>query len=230
MAEQPIVAALSPEGVEVEQGKTYYWCRCGRSKDQPFCDGSHKGTDLTPLKWTAEQDDKVYFCRCKATADAPFCDGSHSKLDVAVGDALPESDSARQSEDDDSDSRPPKAEPTTEEPTVARIHAMARHGLKQSGPQGEVAAMGVPRTDLPHWDDLQLLAAQLARRPLDEDAAVDTRLVIGPRAQAPGARDSAPGHRHELWRPVLRGPHGPGPRGRAGRDRHLLRRRWVHGR
>ncbi|MGY6553050.1 MAG: glutamate synthase-related protein [Wenzhouxiangella sp.] len=185
MSDRPIVAALSPKGVKVEEGKSYYWCRCGRSKDQPFCDGSHKGTDITPLKWTAEKDDKIYFCRCKATNDAPMCDGTHSKLDVGVGDAVPEASSADAADNDNADDQAPKAEPTPEEPTVARIHALARHGLKQSGPHGEVAAMGVPRKDLPHWDDLQLLTAQLARRPLEEGAEVDTRLVIGPRAKRP---------------------------------------------
>ncbi|TVS11748.1 MAG: glutamate synthase [Wenzhouxiangella sp.] len=185
MSERPIVAALSPKGVEVEKGKSYFWCRCGRSKDQPFCDGSHKGTEFTPLKWTAEKDEKVYFCRCKATGDAPLCDGTHSKLDAEVGDPVPKDSKDDDDEDEDSENQAPEAEPTPEEPTVARIHALARHGLKQSGPHGEVAAMGVPRKDLPHWDDLQLLTAQLARRPLEEGAEVDTRLVIGPRAKRP---------------------------------------------
>ena len=184
MSDQPIVAALSPKGIEVEKGQTYFWCRCGRSKDQPFCDGSHEGTGITPLEWTAEKDEKAYFCRCKATGDAPLCDGTHSKLDVEVGDEVPSSDD-RDDDDDGDENSPPEPEPTPEEPTVARIHALARHGLEKSGPHGEVAAMGVPRKDLPHWDDLQILTAQLARRPLEEDAAIDTRLVIGPRAKRP---------------------------------------------
>ncbi len=193
MTDSAIVAALSPKGVEVEKGKTYYWCRCGRSGDQPFCDGSHEGTGITPLEWTAENDEKVYFCRCKATGDAPFCDGTHAKLDVEVGDPVPEDSAKDQGSDDESDdesgeeseNRAPQAEATPEEPTVARIHELARHGLDNSGPHGEVAAMGVPRKDLPHWDDLQILTAQLARRPLAEDAEVDTRLVVGPRAKRP---------------------------------------------
>ena len=185
MSKAPIVAAKSPQGVEVESGKSYYWCRCGRSKDQPFCDGSHKGTEITPLKWTAEKDDKVYFCRCKATGDAPFCDGTHSKLDVAVGEEVPQDSADEGSENGDSDNVAPQAEPTPEEPTVARIHELARHGLARLGPHGEVAAMGVPRKDLPHWDDIQILTAQLARRPLADDAEVNTSLVIGPRARRP---------------------------------------------
>ena len=59
MAEPPIIAARSPAGVDVEKGKTYYWCRCGRSGDQPFCDGSHKGTGITPLEFEAEESKTV---------------------------------------------------------------------------------------------------------------------------------------------------------------------------
>ena len=80
MAETPIIARKTPYPVEVEAGKTYFWCSCGRSSNQPFCDGSHKGTGLEPLKHTAEADGKLFFCGCKATAKRPLCDGSHSKL------------------------------------------------------------------------------------------------------------------------------------------------------
>lgn len=69
----------TPFAVEVEEGKTYFWCACGRSKAQPFCDGSHNGTDFTPVKYTAEKSDTVYFCGCKATNNQPLCDGSHNK-------------------------------------------------------------------------------------------------------------------------------------------------------
>jgi len=183
MADKPIVAALSPKGVEVEKGKTYYWCRCGRSKDQPFCDGSHEGTGITPVEFTAKANEEVYLCRCKATGDQPFCDGTHAKLDVEVGDPLPDSVLGR-SDDDDHDSAP-EAQATPEEPTVERIHEMARHGLENTGPHGKTVAMGVPRSKLPDWNDIQILTAQLASKPLEEDAEVDTRLVIGPRAKRP---------------------------------------------
>ena len=182
MAEKPIVAELSPAGVEVEAGKTYYWCRCGRSSDQPFCDGSHKGTGIEPVAWEAEKDEKVYFCRCKATGDQPLCDGTHSKLDVEKGDEVPDRDNGNDNADDNG---APSAEATPEEPTVARIHELAKHGLDKTGHHGEMVAMGVPRKDLPHWDDIQILTAQMARRPLADDAAVATRLVIGPRADKP---------------------------------------------
>ena len=77
---KPIVAAKEPFAVEVEAGKKYFWCTCGRSAKQPFCDGSHKGTSFTPLMWEAESSGTKYFCGCKATDRQPFCDGSHSLL------------------------------------------------------------------------------------------------------------------------------------------------------
>jgi CDGSH-type Zn-finger protein len=76
----PRIAQKAPYPVEAEAGKTYFWCACGESKNQPFCDGSHKGTSFTPVKVTAEEGKKLFFCGCKASAKAPFCDGSHSKL------------------------------------------------------------------------------------------------------------------------------------------------------
>ncbi|HZV98491.1 MAG TPA: CDGSH iron-sulfur domain-containing protein [Methylophilaceae bacterium] len=72
-------AASGPFPVDVEQGKTYYWCACGRSKSQPFCDGSHQGTGLGPIQYEAEEDETIYFCGCKQSDSPPFCDGSHAK-------------------------------------------------------------------------------------------------------------------------------------------------------
>ena len=77
---KPIVAAKEPFAVEVEAGKKYFWCTCGHSAKQPFCDGSHKDTDFTPLMWEADSSGTKYFCGCKATDRQPFCDGSHSLL------------------------------------------------------------------------------------------------------------------------------------------------------
>lgn len=76
----PVVAQKSPMPVDVEAGKNYFWCACGQSKNQPFCDGSHAGTDFQPLKWTADETKRVFFCCCKHTAGQPLCDGSHNKL------------------------------------------------------------------------------------------------------------------------------------------------------
>jgi CDGSH-type Zn-finger protein len=75
-----VIAGKAPIPVQVTGGETYYWCACGRSKTQPFCDGSHAGTTFTPLAWTAPDDRTAYFCGCKHTATAPLCNGAHAKL------------------------------------------------------------------------------------------------------------------------------------------------------
>ena len=75
---QPVRAADSPFGVDVEEGKSYFWCACGKSANQPFCDGSHKGSEFSPVKYTAEKSKKVFFCGCKQTGNQPLCDGSHN--------------------------------------------------------------------------------------------------------------------------------------------------------
>ncbi len=80
MSSEPVVAKKGPFVVEVEEGKSYFWCACGMSKNQPFCDGSHKDTGMAPVKWTAEETGKKGFCGCKATKGQPMCDGSHNKL------------------------------------------------------------------------------------------------------------------------------------------------------
>jgi CDGSH-type Zn-finger protein len=76
----PVIAQKSPYPVEVEEGKTYYWCACGKSAQQPFCDGSHKGSEFAPLAYTAEKTGTVYFCGCKHSGKKPLCDGAHVRL------------------------------------------------------------------------------------------------------------------------------------------------------
>ena len=77
---EPKIAQKSPYPVEVEAGKSYFWCACGLSVNQPFCDGSHKGSGFTPVKFEATESKTVYFCGCKHTAHPVMCDGSHAKL------------------------------------------------------------------------------------------------------------------------------------------------------
>jgi glutamate synthase domain-containing protein 2/CDGSH-type Zn-finger protein len=174
----PIVAANSPIAVQLEEGEEYYFCVCGRSSSQPFCDGSHAGTDFTPKQFVAEESGEAWLCRCKHTGDAPFCDGTHERFDDAdVGQPGPGRD--------DDDDQAPEPKPTAEEPHVAFIHQLAREGLSQMGHHGPMTAMGVPRDQLPKWDDIQILTAQLATKPLMEDREVATDLVIGPRADKP---------------------------------------------
>lgn len=76
----PVIAQKSPYAVEVEAGKSYWWCSCGKSVSQPFCDGSHKGSEFTPVEYKAEKSGTVYFCGCKHSRNGALCDGSHSKL------------------------------------------------------------------------------------------------------------------------------------------------------
>ena len=80
MSETPDVAQKAPYAVEVEDGKNYFWCACGKSKKQPFCDGSHKDTSFSPVKWTCDKSGRKFFCGCKATKGQPFCDGTHKSL------------------------------------------------------------------------------------------------------------------------------------------------------
>jgi CDGSH-type Zn-finger protein len=75
----PTIAGKEPAILDLEPG-SYYWCSCGDSKNQPFCDGSHQGTEFTPLELTIEKARKVALCLCKRTAKPPFCDGAHRKL------------------------------------------------------------------------------------------------------------------------------------------------------
>jgi len=140
----PIIAATRPVKVELEEGKTYFWCSCGKSQNQPFCDGSHAGTEMKPQKFTAEKSGDAFLCQCKASANAPFCDGAHTRMGDAKAD-----DPAPKPQSD-----VPQALATPEEPTVARIHELARDGLSKLGHHGEMGSMGVPRKDLPQWDDI----------------------------------------------------------------------------
>jgi CDGSH iron-sulfur domain-containing protein 3 len=77
---EPHIGGRAPIPVEVEAGKSYWWCACGRSKSQPFCDGSHKVTGLTPIEFKPASSAEVWFCACKRSSKRPMCDGSHQRL------------------------------------------------------------------------------------------------------------------------------------------------------
>lgn len=76
---EPVIADKKPVVMELDAGD-YFWCSCGRSNNQPFCDGSHQGTDFTPMKFTIKKKQRVALCACKHTENQPFCDGSHAQL------------------------------------------------------------------------------------------------------------------------------------------------------
>jgi len=167
---KPTIAAREPIAVDLSQGEEYYWCACGRSQNQPFCDGSHRGTDFTPKPFRATETGEAWLCRCKHSDNAPFCDGTHASLPADMQETT---------------AQPATRNVSPEEPTLQRIHQLAEHGLAQSGHHGEMVAMGVPRATLPQWDDIQILPAQFARKPLMDEVDVGTELVIGPNASKP---------------------------------------------
>lgn len=178
---KPIIAAIAPKKVSLNQDEEYYFCTCGRSNNQPFCDGSHSGTDFKPKPFSAQESGDAYLCQCKHTANSPFCDGSHKQFDQ---DQVGKEGPGVQIQAVDV-SNMPTANATKEEPTVEFIHQLAREGLSKLGHHGPMTSMGVPRYQLPHWDDLQVMVAQMATKPLMEDVVVNTELVIGPKAKKP---------------------------------------------
>jgi glutamate synthase domain-containing protein 2 len=174
----PVIANNRPKKVTLTKGEEYYFCQCGLSKNQPFCDGSHATTDFKPKPFKAEGSGDAYLCQCKHSHNKPYCDGSHKQFDATqVGKEGP----GVQIEA----TNVPVAHATTEEPTVEFIHQLAREGLSSMGHHGPMTSMGVPRHLLPHWDDLQLMVAQMAVKPLQEDIPVSTELIIGPNAKKP---------------------------------------------
>ena len=174
----PIIADNKPVKVTLSKGQEYHFCTCGRSKSQPFCDGSHAGTSFTPRVVVSDEDGDAYLCACKHTGNAPFCDGSHKQF--SNSDVGKEGPGIKPQAAD-----MPVAVATQEEPSVEFIHQLAREGLSKLGHHGPMTSMGVPRHQLPHWDDLQIMVAQMANKPLMEDTPVATELIIGPEAKKP---------------------------------------------
>jgi len=76
---KPNIASKEPSRQELNPG-TYYWCSCGNSKNQPFCDGSHQGTEFEPIRFEIAEKKKVSLCQCKQSSKKPFCDGTHRTL------------------------------------------------------------------------------------------------------------------------------------------------------
>lgn len=77
---EAIVVQKAPYGVDLEAGKDYYWCSCGRSAKQPYCDGSHKAVGMKPMQVNVQENKKYWMCGCKSTKSQPFCDGTHKSL------------------------------------------------------------------------------------------------------------------------------------------------------
>jgi len=77
---EPIISKKGPFAVDLEAGKNYHWCACGKSANQPFCDGSHKGSGIVPTSFTAEKTGTAHLCGCKHSKNPPYCDGSHHNL------------------------------------------------------------------------------------------------------------------------------------------------------
>ena len=80
LMEEPKIAAKNSIPVDVEEGKKYFFCSCGSSENQPFCDGTHSGTDFSPIAFVAEKTGTAYFCQCKRSGKVPYCDGAHNSL------------------------------------------------------------------------------------------------------------------------------------------------------
>ena len=174
----PIIADNKPVKVNLTKGQEYHFCTCGRSKSQPFCDGSHAGTTFKPRVMVPDENGDAWLCACKHTRNTPFCDGTHKQFaDNQVGKEGPGIAA--------DESILPKARATIEEPTVEFIHQLAEEGLSNMGSHGPMTAMGVPRNLLPHWDDIQIMVAQLHQKPLLDNIDVGTELVIGPESKKP---------------------------------------------
>ncbi|MFC5045575.1 glutamate synthase-related protein [Aquimarina hainanensis] len=167
---KPRIADKKPIKITLVKGEEQYWCACGLSNNQPYCDGSHRTTDFIPKKFVAKETGDAYLCMCKHSENAPYCDGTHAKL----------------KEDNNSTSvSATTVGSTKEEPTLAYIKALAKDGLSKTGHHGEMGAMGVPIPELPKWNDIQILAAQIATKPLMEEVPVKSELILGPNAKKP---------------------------------------------
>ena len=170
---RPKIADKKPIAANLKSGEEYLWCACGESKNQPFCDWSHVSTPFEPLSFTAKENAEAYLCMCKRSKNPPYCDGTHATLKEESSTGGKDAELGLNSGS------------TIEEPTLAYIKALAKDGLSKTGHHGEMGAMGVPIPELPQWKDIQILAAQMATKPLMENVPVDTQLIIGQNAKKP---------------------------------------------
>lgn len=176
--DRTIISDNKPAKIYLNKGQEYHFCTCGRSKSQPSCDGSHVGTDFTPKVIVADEDGEQFLCACKQSKNLPFCDGSHTHIaDDLIG--------TEGTEIRTGPGELPIAKATPEEPSVELIHQLSKEGLTKLGHHGFMGSMGVSAATLPKWDDIQIMAAQLAARPLLEDQPVVSELIIGPEAKQP---------------------------------------------
>jgi glutamate synthase domain-containing protein 2 len=181
--DKTIIADNKPAKIFLKKGQEYHFCTCGRSKSQPSCDGSHINTEFTPKVIVAEKEGDHFLCACKQSKNLPFCDGTHTHFeDSDIGKA---GVSIEEQSGEKGKSEMPTALNTKEEPNLEYIHTLAKEGLSKIGHHGFMGSMGVARDSLPKWDDIQIMAAQLATKPLLESATVFTELVIGPSSKKP---------------------------------------------
>ena len=187
--EYPKIAARTPCQEDVVEGQEYAWCTCGLSKNQPWCDGSHRreATGMEPMRFTAAKTEKVSLCRCKATKNPPYCDGSHRNLpaEAPVTDMEDLVGGGKSKKSAKAAGPPAASGGTYEEPSLGIIKELAQNGLTNWGHHGEMDAMGVPGPELPLWVDLQFVVAQMAKKPLLDHVPVATELVIGRNAKKP---------------------------------------------
>ena len=171
--DKPTIADNKPKKVELVQNEEYMFCTCGKSKNQPFCDWSHASTSFEPINFKAEETGDAYLCMCKHSSTKPYCDGTHKNF---TSDQINKSEEVLSTNEITS---------TEEEPHLAYIHELAKNGLTKLGHHGEMGAMGVPSKDLPKWEDIQILTAQLAKKPLLDNDKVWTDIIIGKNSKKP---------------------------------------------
>ncbi|WP_085905938.1 glutamate synthase-related protein [Kiloniella majae] len=160
-----------PFAIDVKEGETKAFCMCGLSQNGPFCDGSHTTTNTTPEVISFTEDKTLYACGCQQSKNKPFCDGSHKNI--------------KEQESAPTQSVPAINNSNPIEPHLDLIQELAKNGLSKVGHHGPMGAMGVPRTELPSWDDIQFVTAQLAKAPLLDNDPVSTETIIGPKAKKP---------------------------------------------